>query len=410
MTTATAQIMNEFERRPTYNELVEMIEEEELKIKPSIENVIDRKATIFRNNQYGGRFDNPDLVGLQKQEQMRQLQMLKRASMTEAMFNDPDRARFRPPPAPLPARPPRQGFETPQSVRDIDIDEDFMMRMEQQLNEYVERQQQIRDFDRRDADEMLSVVSSQQLPQGVEQFMMATPSQTFETPPLSPASETGGQLPPLQTMDEQLPNTVEQDDENVRRNVAQNFLQDIYSRTQQQQQPASSSSQMPPPMPAVEDSRILDNIKELNPNLTMNEQLQAYRILNDVKGKTSRIYANNITSMAETVEKLTELELVSASDYEEFRVLKVTLKETKGKERKDEVREEIGKWYNENVYLKYIASEKTVKGAQSKAFAKAKKAGKKLLGQALVEGGAQLADSQLQGSGDVVRGVANLLG
>ena len=91
MTTATTQIMNEFERRPTYNELVEMIEEEELKIKPSIENVIDRKATIFRNNQYGGRFDNPDMIGLQKQEQMRQLEMLKRASMTEAMFNDPDR-------------------------------------------------------------------------------------------------------------------------------------------------------------------------------------------------------------------------------------------------------------------------------------------------------------------------------
>ena len=395
MTTATAQIMNELERRPTYNELVEMIEEEELKIKPSIENVIDRKATIFRNNQYGGRFDNPDLVGLQKQEQMRQLQMLKRASMTEAMFNDPDRARFRPQPAPLPARPTRQGFETPQSVRDIDIDEDFMMRMEQQLNEYAERQQQLQDFDRRDADEMLSVVSSQQLPQGVEQFMIQTPPQAYQSEPSSSRSSrasgeassslTGGELPPLQSMDETPPNVVEQ-------------------------QPASSSSQMPPPMPTVEDSRILDNIKELNPNLTMNEQLQAYRILNDVKDKTSRIYANNISSMAETVEKLTELELVSANDYEEFRGLKVTLKETKGKERKDEVREEIGKWYNENVYLKYIASEKTVKGAQSKAFAKAKKAGKKLLGQALVEGGAQLAESQLQGSGDVVRGVANLLG
>ena len=377
MATATLNIMKQFERRPTYNELVEMIEEEELKVKPSIENVIDRKASIFRNNQYGGRFDNPDLVGLQRQEQIRQLQMMKRATMTEAMFNDPDRTRFRPQPA-LPL-----GFETPQSVRDIEIDEDFMMRMEQQLNEYAERQRQLQDFDRRDADEMLSVVSSQQLPQGVEQFMIDTPSQAYQSEPSS-SSLTDGELPPSQTMDETPPNVVEQ-------------------------QPASSS-QMPPPMPTVEDSRIFDNIKELNPNLTMNEQLQAYRILNDVKDKTSRIYANNIKSMAETVEKLTELELVSASDYEEFRGLKILLKETKGKERKDEVREEIGKWYNENVYLKYIASEKTVKGAQSKAFAKAKKAGKKLLGQALVEGGAQLAESQLQGSGDVVRGVANLLG
>ena len=381
MATATAKIMKEFERRPTYNELVEMIEEEELKVKPSIENVIDRKASIFRNNQYGGRFDNPDLVGLQKQEQMRQIKMMREATMREAMFNDPDRTRFRTPQA---------GFETPQSVRDLEIDEDFMMRMEQQLNEYAERQRQLRDFDRRDADEMLSAVSSQQLPQGVEQFMIQTPPQTpsqaYQSEPSSSSSLTDGELPPLQSMDETPPNVVEQ-------------------------QPASSSSsQMPPPMPTVEDSRIFDNIKELNPNLTMNEQLQAYRILNDVKDKTSRQYANNIKSMAETVEKLTELELVSASDYEEFRGLKVMLKETKGKENKDKVREDITSWYNDNVYLKYIAKEATVKQAQSKAFAKAKKAGKILLGQALVEGGAQLAESQLQGSGDVVRGVANLLG
>ena len=111
MATATAKIMNQFERRPTYNELVEMIEEEELKVKPSIESIIDRKASIFRNNQYGGRFDNPDLVGLQKQEQMRQLKMLKEATMREAMFNDPDRFRFAPPATVAP--PQGAGFQSP---------------------------------------------------------------------------------------------------------------------------------------------------------------------------------------------------------------------------------------------------------------------------------------------------------
>jgi len=43
-------------------------------------------------------------------------------------------------------------------------------------------------------------------------------------------------------------------------------------------------------------------------------------------------------------------------------------------------------------------------------MAKAKQVGKKLVGQALVEGGARLVDSQLGGGGDVVRGVANMLG
>ena len=236
MTTATAQIMNQFQRRPTYNELVEMIEEEELKVKPSIENVIDRRATFFRNNQYGGRFDNPDLVGLQKQEQMRQLKMIKEATMREAMFNDPDRARFAPPATV--AQPQGGGFQSPIPQPPLpEVSDDFQrFRMELLLGRVQDRLEQVRRGNRDMADEMLSVVSQEELPPNVQQFMMATPSQTFETPPLSPASETGGQLPPAQTMDEQLPNTVEQD-ENVRRNVAQNFLQDIYSRTQQEPEP-----------------------------------------------------------------------------------------------------------------------------------------------------------------------------
>ena len=376
MATATAKIMNQFERRPTYNELVEMIEEEELKVKPSIESIIDRKASIFRNNQYGGRFDNPDLVGLQKQEQMRQLKMLKEATMREAMFNDPDRFRF--------GQPPQAGFQSPILQPPLpEVSDDFQrFRMELLLGRVQDRLQQVRQGNREMADEMLSAVSQEELPQGVEQFMMATPPQIFESPPLSPANETREQLPPLQPMDEVAPNIVEQ-------------------------QPASSSQQ-PPPLPAMEDSRILDKIKELHPDMVSNEQLQAYRILNEVKDKTSRAYANNITLMSRTVDGLANLGMISQDDIDEYGELKKMLMEAKGKKKKDEIREEIGNWYNRNVYLKYIASERVVKGARSKALSRATQFGKKLAGDALVEGGARLADSQLQGSGDVVRGVANL--
>ena len=385
MTTATATIMNQFDRRPTYNEMIEMIEEEELKVKPSIENVIDRKATFFRNNQYGGRFDNADMIGLQKQEQMRQLKMLKEATMREAMFNDPDRVRFMTPagtPAGaggLPPFTPAGGFQTPPEINEeLARDEEFIFRMNQELREYEERQKRLSQLDRSQAEGMLSTVSQEELPQGARQFMIGTPPQTS-------SSSTQAISQPIQTMDELPPNVAEQ-------------------------QPASSSSQIPPPMPAVEDSRILDNIKELHPDLDENEQQQAFSTLNKVKDKTSRIYANNISSMTNTVEELVALEMISSTDYEEFLGLKATLKEAKGKEAKDEVREDIGEWYNDNVYLKYIASKKVVKGARSKAMAKAKQVGKKLVGQALVEGGARLADSQLQGSGDIVRGVANMLG
>ena len=385
MTTATATIMNQFDRRPTYNEMIEMIEEEELKVKPSIENVIDRKATFFRNNQYGGRFDNPDMIGLQKQEQMRQLKMLKEATMREAMFNDPDRVRFMTPAGTpsgaggLPLFTPAGGFQTPPEINEeLSRDEEFIFRMNQELREYEERQNRLSRLDRSQADDMLSTVSQEELPQGVSQFMI-------DTPRASSSSSTEGRAPPIQSMDGLPPNVVAE------------------------QQPASSS-QIPPPMPAVEDSRILDNIKELHPDLDENEQQQAFSTLNKVKDKNSRAYANNISSMTKTVDELVALEMISPTDYEEFLGLKSTLKEAKGKENKDEVREDIGEWYNDNVYLKYIASKKVVKGARSKAMAKAKQVGKKLVGQALVEGGARLVDSQLGGGGDVVRGVANMLG
>ena len=384
MTTATATIMNQFDRRPTYNEMIEMIEEEELKVKPSIENVIDRKATFFRNNQYGGRFDNPDMIGLQKQEQMRQLKMLKEATMREAMFNDPDRVRFMTPAGagPLPPLTPAGGFQTPPEINEeLARDEEFIFRMNQELREYEERQKRLSQLDRSQAEGMLSTVSQEELPQGVSQFMIGTPRP-------SSSSSTQAISQPIQTMDELPPNVVEQ----------------------QPSQPASSSSQTPQPLPSVDDSRIFNNIKELNPDLDENERLQAFTILKEVKNMNSRNYANSMTSMSNTVEQLVALEMISPTDYEEFLGLKTTLKETKGKDAKDEVREDIGKWYNDNVYLKYIASEKVVKGAQSKAMAKAKQVGKKLVGQAIVEGGARLVDSQLGGGGDIVRGVANMLG
>ena len=374
--------MRQFDRRPTYNEMIEMIEEEELKVKPSIENVIDRKVTFFRNNQYGGRFDNPDMIGLKKQEQMRQIKMMREATMREAMFNDPDRARFMTPAGTggLPPITPRDGFQTPSEINEeLMRDEEFIFRMQQELRDYEERQNRLSRLDRNQADDMLSTVSQEELPQGVSQFMI-------DTPRASSSSSTEGRVPPIQSMDGVPPNVVDG------------------------QQPSSSSSQIPPPMPAVEDSRILDNIKELHPDLDENEQQQAFTTLNKVKDKTSRIYANNISSMTKTVEELVALEMISPTDYEEFLGLKTTLRETKGKEGKDEVREDIGNWYNDNVYLKYIASKKVVKGAQSKAMAKVKSVGKKLVGQALVEGGARLVDSQLGGGGDVVRGVANMLG
>ena len=62
-------LKSELKLRPTYDELVGMIESQGDPNRPSIENIIDRRATLFRNNQFGSQFDNLDFLGLKKQEE-----------------------------------------------------------------------------------------------------------------------------------------------------------------------------------------------------------------------------------------------------------------------------------------------------------------------------------------------------
>ena len=61
-----------------------MIESQGDPNRPSIEQVIDRKATIFRNNQFGSQFDNLDFLGLKKQEEDRAKENLRDAQLKKA--------------------------------------------------------------------------------------------------------------------------------------------------------------------------------------------------------------------------------------------------------------------------------------------------------------------------------------
>ena len=62
-------LKSELKLRPTYDELIGMIETQGDPNRPPIEQVIDRRATLFRNIQFGSQFDNVDFLGLKKQEE-----------------------------------------------------------------------------------------------------------------------------------------------------------------------------------------------------------------------------------------------------------------------------------------------------------------------------------------------------
>ena len=75
--------------RPTYDELIRMIESQgDPSRPPPIEEETDRRATLFRSSQIGSRFDNLDFLGLKKQEEdkvkseLRQTQLRQTAMAT----------------------------------------------------------------------------------------------------------------------------------------------------------------------------------------------------------------------------------------------------------------------------------------------------------------------------------------
>ena len=59
-------LKSELKLRPTYDEMIGMIEAQADPNRPSIEKIIDRRATIFRSDQFGSQFDNIDFLGLKE--------------------------------------------------------------------------------------------------------------------------------------------------------------------------------------------------------------------------------------------------------------------------------------------------------------------------------------------------------
>ena len=80
-------LKSELKLRPTHDELVGMIEDADKENKPPIEKIIDRRATFFRNNQFGSQFDNIDFLGLKKQEEDRANEATRQAQLRQTAIS-----------------------------------------------------------------------------------------------------------------------------------------------------------------------------------------------------------------------------------------------------------------------------------------------------------------------------------
>ena len=161
--------------RPTYDEMIGMIEAQGDPNRPSIETVIDRKATIFRNNQFGSQFDNVDFLGLKKQEEDRARENLRQAQLRKAGIDAGTSTGI------MNLR--AMGFETPEVMEDdfvyetMDGDEltvEEATKKRAEIERYIQRQQETQQETASSARSDLDEAFRQSIPAGVDMFRMDT--------------------------------------------------------------------------------------------------------------------------------------------------------------------------------------------------------------------------------------------
>ena len=155
----------ELNLKPTYDEMIGMVEAQGDENRPPIDKIIDRRATLFRNNQFGSQFDNIDFLGLKKQEEDRAKENVRQAQLREAGIT----ARASTGTLAMGTG----GFMTPLEVyeaMDNDGDEmtsEEMTRIRAEMERYLQRQREAQQASATSARTDLDVAHRQSLPAGV---------------------------------------------------------------------------------------------------------------------------------------------------------------------------------------------------------------------------------------------------
>ena len=195
-------LKSELTLRPTYDELIGLINQQGDENRPPIENIIDRRATLFRNNQFGSQFDNVDFLGLKKQEEdkvkeeLRQTQLRQTAMATGSSVGILSYG-GRTPVGAYNA----DGFETPDS--DYRMTAEQINRIRAELDLSLRRQQEAQQVSSSSARSDLSDVTSQSLPAGIPIHSMVTDDE----------DSSRDELPPLETPTEVAEEEEEEDDD-----------------------------------------------------------------------------------------------------------------------------------------------------------------------------------------------------
>ena len=294
--------------RPSYDELLKetLVGDEN---RPSIENVIDRKATRYRLNQYGSQFDNKDALDIQKKQELnRREEVMKEASSDGGSV--------------------RAKLDDTLKQQQSFINE-RLAEANKQKEELAEKMRLWRE----QHDEMASAVSKQSIPEGVEIHSMVSADEMPELEPLEEGEEEDEHENDPVVELEALKKGKDDDDD------AQTTITNAEIMEMQEQ--ANEMELQNVENEDVDDERIFK------------------KYLSGIKWMWPVYLAKNPRSLMDSIiSKLHQFNVINAVKYDEFKELLDEYNNTTGVDR-NAVKVKLQKYYEDNVYNKYFVHKAT---------------------------------------------------
>ena len=339
-TTASLELINPYakfglKRRPTYEEIANLIGENE-QLTGKLPN---RDATFFKSSPQGSFFDGSDHLELLKDQQMRILDRQMREIMMrqEAHGNGHTYALHRRNMEAEAPPPPEQQTE-PMVQRDTESMQEASLTA--QLNEMARKDAE--------AKQKRNQAFANVLAKGSEALINTLGPSKFYTKKIQDiarsSTDTGVEA-------EEEAEVVEAEQE-----------AEVVEKAEEEKRTVSNLSPV--------DAKIYDRLKERHSDETWDVIKPALEILTSVKHRTPREFANNTSEMSNVVRSMYDLGLVSEREFDGYFKIIQLLDNAKGKDRKDAIRVDLGKYYGNVIYYRYIAKQAQVEGARSKSQAK----------------------------------------
>ena len=348
MTTATLELVNPyskygFKRRPTYNEIIGLINENET----ITGQLPDRTATLYKASPEGSFFDGTDALELMKEQQnrisQRQLQelLLKQNTTLRGLTYNLERLR-------------QSSSSSSSSSTPMAIGEDRGTLSAQVQADLQQRQQQLRDRQQQTGEAQARELSSQSRLPVLQGFISESLTPIFNMIP-SPAS--GSVFPVLP-----IPSRQQQEEEDEEELIPdEEMLTAREGNIRRGEKPDMDKKQ----------ELIYFSLQASVPDADVDDELNvAFKVLDKFKDIKSNELVRNQKNRDEVFRTMLETGYITQSIFNKYLELVAQEKQAKGQDNKEKVRNEMGRLYIDNIYNKFIAPISVRKGAETKAKAR----------------------------------------